>query len=358
MTFKQKNAKMIGIELFSGAGGMGLGAALAGVDIKLAIEADPHAAYTYAHNHPNVKILVDKIENFTEIPTYKTKKPRILFGGPPCQGFSTSNQRTRTVNNPQNWLHMEFVRIARAWKPDWVVMENVKGVIETERGCFLNSMTDNLRKSGYVVTWWVLNAVEFGVPQRRYRLFIIGSLHGLCIEKPEPKDEKPVTVREAIVDLPDLPNGASHDLMPYKLKPISEYARKMRGGLKKCRNHIVTRNSPCIIKRYRHVPQGGNWTNIPISLMENYADRHNCHTGIYYRLRNDQPSIVIGNYRKNMLIHPEQDRGLSVREAARLQSFPDWYEFKGSIGFQQQQVGNAVPPLLAKSVFDAIIRKI
>jgi DNA (cytosine-5)-methyltransferase 1 len=203
-----------------------------------------------------------------------------------------------------------------------------------------------------------LNAVEFGVPQRRYRLFIIGSLHGLCIEKPEPKDEKPVTVREAIVDLPDLPNGASHDLMPYKLKPISEYARKMRGGLKKCRNHIVTRNSPCIIKRYRHVPQGGNWTNIPISLMENYADRHNCHTGIYYRLRNDQPSIVIGNYRKNMLIHPEQDRGLSVREAARLQSFPDWYEFKGSIGFQQQQVGNAVPPLLAKSVFDAIIRKI
>jgi len=93
-------------------------------------------------------------------------------------------------------------------------------------------------------------------------------------------------------------------------------------------------------------------------LMSNYKDYSRCHTGIYHRLREDQPSIVIGNYRKNMLVHPTQDRGFSVREAARLQSFPDWFEFKGSIGFQQQQVGNAVPPLLAKVVFEQIIKYI
>ena len=113
---------------------------------------------------------------------------------------------------------------------------------------------------------------------------------------------------------------------------------------------------PSILERYAHVPQGGNWSNIPQRLMGNYEDRQRCHTGIYRRLSANEPSIVIGNFRKNMLIHPTQDRGLSVREAARLQSFPDWYEFTGSIGFQQQQVGNAVPPLLAKAVFAAVRR--
>jgi DNA (cytosine-5)-methyltransferase 1 len=102
------------------------------------------------------------------------------------------------------------------------------------------------------------------------------------------------------------------------------------------------------------VPPGGNWKNIPKRLMANYQDRRRCHTGIYRRLKWDQPSVVIGNFRKNMLIHPVQDRSLSVREAARLQSFPDWFEFTGSIGFQQQQVGNAVPPMLAEVVFRRI----
>ena len=109
------------------------------------------------------------------------------------------------------------------------------------------------------------------------------------------------------------------------------------------------------MQRYRYVPPGGNWKNIPADMMTTYADRQRCHTGIYHRLRYDQPSVVIGNFRKNMVIHPSQDRGLSVREAARLQSFPDTAVFSGTIGFQQQQVGNAVPPLLAKAVFEKLV---
>jgi DNA (cytosine-5)-methyltransferase 1 len=128
----------------------------------------------------------------------------------------------------------------------------------------------------------------------------------------------------------------------------------MRGALTACSNHLVTANNTTILNRYHHIPKGGNWQNIPDHLMDNYANPERCHTGIYKRLKLNEPSIVIGNFRKNMLIHPTQTRGLSVREAARLQSFPDSFKLLGSIGFQQQQVGNAVPPLLAKAVFDRI----
>lgn len=201
----------------------------------------------------------------------------------------------------------------------------------------------------------MLNAQNFGVPQDRGRLFVIGSRDHARIRMPS-EIGTPCTVRDAIADLPELVNGASVSWMPYKDSGGSEYSRFLRRRLKLSSNHLVSNNSDTILRRYKYVPQGGNWQDIPNRLMRNYSDRSRCHTGIYRRLYYDLPSVVIGNYRKNMLIHPEQDRGLSVREAARIQSFPDWYEFQGSIGFQQQQVGNAVPPLLAKAVFQAILK--
>ena len=165
-----------------------------------------------------------------------------------------------------------------------------------------------------------------------------------------------VTVRDAIGDLPVLRNGASTDEMLYRCTAISPYAQRLRGRLRRCHNHLVSLNAVTIVRRFKCVPPGGNWEAIPAHYMKNYADRTRCHTGIYRRLIYDEPSVVIGNFRKNMLIHPTQNRGLSVREAARLQSFPDSFVFSGSIGFQQQQVGNAVPPLLAKAIFDSIFK--
>jgi DNA (cytosine-5)-methyltransferase 1 len=193
------------------------------------------------------------------------------------------------------------------------------------------------------------------VPQSRSRVFIVGNLDGVKFTPPQPLRNKPVSCWEAIADLPELDNGADADSLEYRCDPISAYAKKMRGSQKHCKNNYVTRNAEHIIERYKHIPHGGNWEHIPEELMSNYADRSRCHTGIYRRLNPDNPSVVIGNYRKNMLIHPYQNRGLSVREAARLQSFPDSYIFSGSIGFQQQQVGNAVPPLLAKAIFKKIL---
>jgi DNA (cytosine-5)-methyltransferase 1 len=347
---------MIGIDLFAGAGGLSLGADQAGVDVRLAVEADPHPAATYAANHPRTNVFRGDIRRITKAWLPRGRRGSILFGGPPCQGFSTSNQRTRTLSNPNNWLFKEFIRIARLWRPDWVVLENVRGLGETEGGVFLDHILQSMRDIAYTVSCWVLNAADYGVPQKRFRLFVVGSRDGIELEPPPPTTPagRHVTVRQAIHDLPELPNGYLVSRMAYRCRPRSDYARVMRHALAESENHLVTRNSPDILRRYRHVPQGGNWEAIPARLMANYADRSRCHTGIYHRLREDEPSIVIGNYRKNMLIHPTQDRGLSVREAARLQSFPDDYVFRGSIGFQQQQVGNAVPPLLAKAVFSHI----
>ncbi len=347
---------MQGIDLFSGAGGMSLGALSCGIDIRYAVELDPNAAATFQANHPHTKVLNEDIQNITSVsfPNLDRSQPLIIFGGPPCQGFSTSNQTNRNFNNPNNWLYQHYVRLVAELRPDWVVFENVKGLMETEGGFFFESVLNNFQKLGYTPTFFVLNSADYGVPQRRNRLFIVASLHGQTVSPPVSTSRRHVTVREALADLPHLDNGDRFDLVPYNGHASNTYARHLRSDLRQCWNNVVTKNAPHIIERYKHIPQGGNWEDIPAHLMTTYTDRSRCHTGIYHRLREDEPSVVLGNFRKNMLIHPWKHRGLSVREAARLQSFPDSFRFFGSIGFQQQQVGNAVPPLLAQVVFSLI----
>ena len=346
---------MIGAEIFSGAGGMSMGANMAGIQVKLAVEINKYASETFSHNHKDAVIINDDIRSVQEIPFKKNKQPFVLFGGPPCQGFSRSNHKTRNKENPSNWLFKEFARVSDLWNPDWVVLENVQGLIGTGNGIFLEEILEQLFKSGYTSTFKVLNAKDFGVPQNRERLFIVGSKHGISFEFPEKKRVKITNVKEALGDLPELPNGNSEYLLPYRAKPTSVYAKKLRGKLSFCENNGVSKNTDIVLKRYDYIPQGGNWQDIPKRLMRSYADASRCHTGIYHRLDENKESVVIGNYRKNMLIHPWQNRGLSVREAARLQSFPDEFVFKGNLGEQQQQVGNAVPPKLAKALFNKIL---
>ena len=350
---------MIGIDLFAGAGGMSLGATQAGIDVTFAVEQDVHATNTHRRNHPHCDLFVGDIRRLS---SYKIKRiPRgsngtTVFGGPPCQGFSYSNTRTRHTENENNWLFEEFVRFVRFWKPDWIVFENVRGIVNTAEGVFLDAVLDGFDRLNYTLSYGLLNAKDHGVAQDRARFFLIGSRHGVTVPLPRNSTKPPPTVNDAIADLPKLSNGASESWLPYGDACPSIYAKTLRQKCVLSPNHVVTMNAENIIRRYRHVPPGGNWEDIPARQMRNYTDRSRCHTGIYHRLRPDIPSVVIGNYRKNMLIHPTQDRGLSVREAARIQSFPDSYEFVGSIGFQQQQVGNAVPPLLAKAVFKSLLR--
>jgi len=353
---RSKKKKIVGADLFSGAGGLSLGARFAGVDVQLAIEKDYYAAETYKKNHPDTIMENDDINEIEKI-TFSKDDISILFGGTPCQGFSTSNQKTRTKKNPSNWLFQEFIRLAKKSKPDWIVFENVRGIIETEKQYFLNEIINSFEEIGYTCNWDVLDASDFGVPQTRSRFFLIGSKNGETIEFPEATHNTKTTVKQAFYDLPELINGANEDEKKYPCKAKTDYAKSLRGELTSCTGHLVSKNSDTVIDRYAYIPQGGNWEDIPEELMDNYTDRSRCHTGIYHRLNEDAPSVTIGNYRKAMLIHPSENRGLSVREAARLQSFPDNYKFMGSIGFQQQQVSNAVPPLLARAVFEAIVKQ-
>lgn len=343
---------MKALDLFCGAGGMSLGAKMAGIEVLAAVDQDKYAIETYAYNFPKVKAFCEDVVGFVD--RAKDYRPDLIFGGPPCQGFSTSNQRTRNRANSKNWLFKPMMEIVKYTMPSWVVIENVRGLLETEGGFFLKLIEDELKASGYAVSSRVLLASDYGVPQNRSRLFVVANIDGKIFEFPNALTCKKVTVRDAISDLPALDNGACQDELPYNDVQPSSYAARLRGDQDTCFNNIVTRNAEHIIKRYMHIPQGGNWESIPEKLMDNYKDFKRCHTGIYRRLELDRPSVVIGNYRKNMLIHPVQNRGLSVREAARIQSIPDDFVFKGSIGFQQQQVGNAVPPQLASVVFNQL----
>lgn len=344
-----------GIDIFSGAGGMSIGAKFAGVDTVLAVDSDKHAAATYKLNHPDSEVICDDIRNIPDFSIYRPDEECVVFGGPPCQGFSTSNQRTRNTLNQNNWLFTEFLRAVRQISPEWVVFENVRGILETEQAMFLEMVVSGLEVFNYSVKYKLLNASNFGVPQKRSRLFVVAHQKGLGFDWPEISSKPCVSVDDALSDLPILENGASFERLSYSSEPKSEFAKRMRGASKHSFDNFVTRNAAHVVDRYCHIPQGGNWEDIPVHLMDNYADRSRCHTGIYRRLESNQPAVTIGNYRKNMLIHPHSNRGLSVREAARLQSFPDWFRFTGSIGFQQQQVGNAVPPLLAEAVFEQVL---
>lgn len=346
----------IGIDIFSGAGGLSLGAEMAGFEIRYAVEIDKSAAMTYRHNHPGTLVLEDDIHNIDPLEHLRTDDHiSIVFGGPPCQGFSFSNTKTRNIQNPSNSLFEEFLRFVSVLQPDWFLFENVEGFYRFEKGTLHNRVKQCFEELGYTVNDAIVVASDYGVPQHRNRFIMVGNRHGILFQFPD-KQEKVYSVIDAIGDLPELKNGQMDESLPYKCsaKEAGEYAQFMRKGSRTSKQNYVSRNADYVIERYKYIGQGQNWRAIPEELMTNYKDKSKCHSGIYKRLIEDKPSIVISNYRKNMLIHPWQDRGLSVREAARLQSFPDRFIFKGTLMDIQQQIGNAVPPLLANAVFEKI----
>ncbi|NHN27084.1 DNA cytosine methyltransferase [Flavobacterium jejuense] len=348
---KKKTYKAI--DIFSGAGGMSIGASMANIEVVVAVEYDKYAAETFKVNHPKSEIITEDIRKVTFDKKYKN--PFLLFGGPPCQGFSTSNTKTRNSENKNNSLFWEYIRQVKELTPEWFVFENVEGIKSFDNGTVIERLKEEFEKLGYKTKWNVLTASDYGVPQNRNRFFMIGNRLNIEFEFPK-KHKKIVTVKDALEDLPQLNNGDSFDFLEYKNLNPNSYAKLMRGKSKKVSQNYVSKNRDYVIERYKHIKPGENWKAIPKELMTNYTDTNNCHSGIYKRLDPDSPSVVIANYRKNMLIHPFENRGLSVREAARIQSFPDDFIFKGNLSFQQQQIGNAVPPLLAKAIFEQIIK--
>jgi DNA (cytosine-5)-methyltransferase 1 len=364
------NKQLAMIDIFAGAGGLSLGFEKAGFNIICAIEKDKYAAETYRKNRSRKRFIIET-RDINEISAgeilqrtgVKKGSIDIIIGGPPCQGFSTSNKRTRNMDNPRNHLVFKFVEFVKYIEPKWFVMENVGGLDSFENGDVRKQLLDKFTSIGYKTESFIVNAVNFGVPQNRNRIFFIGNNIGNSMDFVKTITNKaiskPTTVHDAISDLPSLQNGHAIDKMSYDGNWISSYQRRLRAGMNgQVSNNLVSKNSELAIERYMNIRQGENLSILARKqpkLVSNYKNIENCHHWIYLRLSSDKPSVALNNFRKNMLIHPTENRGLSVREAARLQSFPDKYVFYGPLGFQQQQVANAVPPLLAMVIAKAIL---
>ena len=372
-----KHVKPTAIDLFSGAGGLSMGFMKAGFNILAANDVDECAANTYYLNNHNTRFLLGPIEGITEEDLLLDAdlsygQLDVLLGGPPCQAFSVYNHQ-RGMHDGRAGLFRDYLRLVNGLMPRFVVIENVTGITSANKGKAFDEIKHGLSRLGYCVESIILKAEEYGVPQERRRLFFIGSRDTRQLEWPTPSHralpygtatsgslQPLVTVADAIRDLPPLSSGEGLDEMEYTSGALSEYQRLLRTGSRKVFNHVAPRLAPINLERITHIPQGGNWRDLPHNLLPAgmRRARRTDHTKRYGRLHPDRQASTIltkCDIHWGAYIHPEQDRTITVREAARFQSFPDSFRFLGSRGEQYKQVGNAVPPPLAQAVAQAIL---
>ncbi len=355
------------VDIFCGAGGISEGFRQAGCEIIAAADIDPWATQTFANAHPSTLVLNQPIEkiNWKSFSRNKLKNRDLdfLVGGPPCQSYSLNNHQ-RGLHDKRSKLFRSYLKAVSCLKPKWIVLENVTGIFSAGDGKVVDRIKNGLEKLGYNVEYKTLNCSHYGIPQARIRVLFVGNRTGQKIIWPNPrtsrKKNQMVTVEEAIGDLPSILNGGGKEFAEYIRAPFSRFQRLARKNSKQLFNHIAPNLSRINLKRIKCIPQGGNWRNIPRRLLPPGMRRakKKDHTKRYGRLLPAGIASTIltkCDIHWGAYIHPTDDRSLSVREAARIQSFPDTYKFFGSKSSQYIQVGNAVPPLLAKVVAKSIL---
>lgn len=339
------------LDLFCGAGGLSLGFKLAGFQIVGGIDFQQDAIYTHEKNFKNsISICGDIKEiNDEKVKELFQDKVDVIIGGPPCQGFSAGN-RQQIENDPRNKLFFEFIRFVRILKPKAVVIENVRQILTKDKGFAKNKIFEILEELGYNVDVRVLTASEYGVPQNRNRAVFIGVKKeiGKINYDMIKKVSKPVTVKEAIGELYELEKKNTNILTS---EPLTKFQKYVRANDNMIFNHDIKYPNQEVQERMNFVPQGGNWQNVPEKMWK--TKRSNRHSSAYRRLDETKPSITIDTGHMNYF-HPLYNRVPTVRESARLQSFPDDFIFVGTPTSQLRQVGNAVPPLMAKAVAELI----
>lgn len=379
------------VDIFCGSGGLSKGLSLSKFFVPVAsIECNKAAADTYKKNFPTATVLETKVANVKgkELLAVARRngfqKVDAICGGPPCRPFSKSNRGStqwKVVKKIQNiahhpdWVH--FIRLIKELKPKFVVAENVMG-FRSNKDVF-TPFVFSLEKLGYTVTTPFVDIRKFGVPQKRKRIIILaikGKVdRGRLMFSETPNEE--TLIRDAISDLPSLSNSKPGKQKSHYLKrQLPSYAKKLRGRTNVLYNHTVHSVNPIMLKRFKYIPQGYNlktaWEagKIPKTIFRSsykhlgrtrrYTKKslENIHSNIYRRLKWKETSPTLTHPRKTVIIHPTQNRLLSVRECARLQSFPDNFVFTGSINQQYQQIADAVPPYLAKQVGITIVKAI
>ncbi|MBX9645000.1 MAG: DNA cytosine methyltransferase [Novosphingobium sp.] len=361
--------RLTAIDLFCGAGGLSEGFRQAGFTVLAGNDLFESAGVTFAATHPEAKFFGEPIQDISAerlLSEVGLRRGELtcLVGGPPCQAFSVYNHQ-RGMHDARASLFREYLRMVEGLYPEWVVMENVTGILSAGGGEPVEAIVQSLSELGYAVEYRTLKAEDYGVPQERRRVVFLGNRIGAPIVWPDPTHGKGglpyVTVWDAIGDLSRLENGEAPDgPQKYRSAPFSEFQRTLRGNATTVFNHQASRLAPVNVERMKHIPEGGSWRDIPHDLLPaGMKKARRCdHTKRYGRLRKDGLSSTVltkCDIHWGAYVHPEQNRSLTVREAARLQSFPDWFEFAGSRTEQYVQVGNAVPPLLGRKIAEGVL---
>lgn len=374
MTKNVKTKQPTVIDLFAGAGGMTEGLRKAGFKSVLANEYDEMAGVTFRTNHPSVPLAIKdvkdlSIEEVLELTKLKVGELSMISGGPPCQGFSLAGPRLD--GDPRNQMFKEFVRLVNGLRPEVFLFENVSGIMSMSGGSVLRAILAEFTAIGYNCEYKLLSAADYGVPQARPRFILIGIRGGDTIGFPAPthgnidenrdffaSDLRPYrTVWDALSDLPVIYQGEGEEELQHSGIYTNDYQKERRGERQPGTifNHRATRHSDLIVQRYAAIPEGGNNSQVPDGLRTKKIN--------VFKLDSQKPSRTVTCNHRTDLLHPKVPRGTTVREAARLQSFDDDYQFFGNLTrkakwvTQDDQVGNAVPPLLAKALGEHIKRK-
>jgi len=384
-----KDANPTTLDLFCGAGGITEGFRRAGFECLYANDINHWAIQTFRANHPTILADNRPIEQVNAAALRKKlalKKGEldVLVGGPPCQGFSI-NAPERFLDDERNSLFRHYIRFLDEFQPKALLFENVPGMLSLGDGVIFERILGALHEHGYSVSVKILFGAHYGIPQERWRTIILGSRSATPPEHPYPTHfavaranfkggktmifrvmplEEPVlqpfvTVHEAIGDLPRVGMGEGGEIVAYDKPPHSKYARSMRSAETVTYNHFGGILSPQNVERMKYVKPGGSWRDIPFHLLPKGMQkaRQSDHTKRYGRLRNDGLAGTVMTKcdpHWGAVFLPDQDRTLTVREAARIQSFPDCYKFLGPRVSQYEQVGNAVPVLMAEAIGNSL----
>jgi DNA (cytosine-5)-methyltransferase 1 len=373
------DAEFTAIDLFSGAGGISLGLANAGFRVILASDISAECAATHEQNMPDVPFLKAdisrlKVPDLLDAARIKPGKLDLLVGGVPCQGFSILG--ARKADDPRNRLFNDFFRVAAGLRPKVLIIENVPGLATLNDGMFLRRIAAGFRRLGYRYTCAELLAAQYGAPQMRWRMFFVGVRDdtGLSLPAfPAPThgvrgigelvpnrtittadSEGFLTTYDAIGDLPKVENGC--ETHHYVAEPKTMFQAAMRHGSDRLTNHYAARMSAVNLLRFKHLRPGQDWRDLPRDLLPPGMQRAALkdHTRRFRRMTwHGVPRSIITRFRdpkSGEYTHPDQDRTITIREAARIQAFPDWFTFLGPVTSQYEQVGNAVPTLLAKAM--------
>lgn len=357
------------IDLFAGCGGLSIGFLQEGFDIYKAVEFDKMIASTYIKNHPNTPVIIDDIKNVDAQKEFKENDAEVIIGGPPCQGFSMAGARIRNgfIDDPRNYLFKHYYNIVKRVKPKVFIIENVKGIATMQNGKIFNEILsmfsdkNNFNGDRYNVYHRVLKATDFGIPQTRERMIIIGVLNTeidmdeifekarSIIKYQHPDYFNKQNVWNAISDLSDIKPTETGEIANTISQSAYQKYLSTKGSL---HNHVATNHSAKAKERMKKINAGENFTKLE-------EDIKSVHSGSYGRLQKDgfAPTITtrFDTPSGGKFIHPEHNRTLTPREAARIQSFPDDYVFCGTKSSICKQIGNAVPPKISR--FLAVLTK-